>query len=306
MIKGENTMDYRLTHVGLLCRDNEKSIPVYTDQLDGQVTTRAYNKGQSDLTFIGKGTDVTIELVNADPFLPYEQKFIDKHGFGINHVSFQVDDADAAFEDLKSQGVTVAWEPKHILFVRQCGFYDPDGLLIEIYSYPTEEEYSLPDVVKPLSPTNLTFHHVSLITDDLERSERFYVEKLGMKRAAECFEESGGGFIFLIDPFFDGEQHNVMFEIIVGPDLWEREQVLLDKHGPLFDHICYMAKDVPGAYKELLAKGATDNMEAHIAYGLTMAWIRDADGVEIELMSPFPGDMQQKILRGEIPVAFPE
>jgi catechol 2,3-dioxygenase-like lactoylglutathione lyase family enzyme len=299
-------MDYKFTHTGLLCEDNEINMTVYKDQLGGQVTTRAFNRGQSDLIFIGKGTDATVELVNADPFLPYEQTFIDRHGYGINHVSFLVDNADAAFEELKNQGVKIAWEPKDILFVRQCGFYDPDGLLIEIYSYPTEEEFSLPDVIKPLRPTDLTFHHVSIVTDNLERSERFYIEKLGLKRAAESFAEDGGGFIFLVDPFFDGDRHNVMFEIIGGPGLWDREEALFKKHGPLFDHFCYMAEDVPAAYSAALEKGADAFMEPHEAYGLTMAWIRDADGNEIEFMSPLPGDMQAKILRGEMPAVFPD
>ncbi len=299
-------MEFKFTHIGLLCRNNEKSMVVYKDQLASQITTRAFNRGQSDLIFLGNGTDATIELVNAEPFLPYEQAFIDRHGYGINHISFWVEDTDAAFEELKNQGVEVAWQPKNILFVRQCGFYDPDGLLVEIYSYPTEEEYAVPDLHKPVGPADLALHHVSIISHDLKRSERFYIEKLGLKRAAESFTENGGGFIFLIDPFFDGQQHNVMLEIIGPPDLWDREEVLLKKHGPLFDHICYMVEDVPAAYNAALEKGAVDFMAPHEGYGLTMAWIRDADGNEIEFMSHFPGDMQAKILRGEIPVVFPE
>ena len=40
--------------------------------------------------------------------MPYEEAIIAKHGYGINHLSFLVEDAAAAFDDLVKKGVRVS------------------------------------------------------------------------------------------------------------------------------------------------------------------------------------------------------
>ncbi len=290
-------MKYKLMHFGLLCSDMKKSLAAYQDQLENELTTRFEIPGELDIAFLGKGSDSTLELVGTH-FLDYEDTHLSQHGYSINHISFQVDDAELAFEELKNKGVKVAWEIKDLGIMKQCGFYDADGLIFEVYSNTNSESIAIPDYSKPAGPTELTLHHISIVTHDLVASEKFYIEKLGMKRVMEYLDEENGGFVFLIDPFYDGKGHGFMLEIIGPPGLEEREEVLLKKHGPLFDHLCYTAEDVKGAWQAAMDRGATNFIKPYQEYGGDLAWLRDADGNDIEIMNPIPKEVVEMILNG--------
>lgn len=290
-------MEYILTHFGILCSDVEKSLSFYRDVLGNQLTYRAFNRGVNNIAFLGNGSDATLELV-GEPFLDYEARHIDRQGFGINHLSFEVEDADKAFAELEGKGVEVAWEPKEIECVRQCGLYDSDGLVIEIYSYPGSTRFAIPDLRRPWDPAELELHHVSLLTENLLESERFYVEKLGLKRAAHYFSEKNGGFVFLVDPRFDDKTHTMMLEIIGPPDLDPREAPLLRRRGACFDHFCYTAHDPEKAWRTALGKGAVKFIEPVEEYGLYIAWVRDPDGNDVEILSPFSEQQLEAILQG--------
>jgi catechol 2,3-dioxygenase-like lactoylglutathione lyase family enzyme len=198
--------EYRLNHFGLLCQDVRRGLATYCDDLGNEMTSRWYNRGLFDLAFVGNGPDTTIELVGP-PFLPYEEAHLARHGYSINHLSFRVDDADVAFEELRGQGVQVAWEPQDMLLLRQCGFLDEDGLLFEVFSYLSPLPLAVPDVSRPHKATDLRLHHVSILTPDLRRSQRFYTETLGMRTLLEYVQDDGG-FIFLVDPAFDLDRHS--------------------------------------------------------------------------------------------------
>lgn len=104
--------------------------------------------------------------------------------------------------------------------------------------------------------------------------------------------------MFLVDPFYDSKGHGFILEIIGSPGLEKREEELLNKRGPLFDHICYTAADVKGAWQEELDKGAKNFIEPYEEYGIEIAWIRDADGNDIEIMNPFPQELVDAIVNG--------
>ena len=290
-------MKFKMMHFGLLCKDMKKNLAVYQEQMQNQLTFRADHPGVVDIAFLGKGSSATLELV-GQPFLPYEEDHLSHHGHSINHLSFQVDDADLAFETLKNKGAKVAWEPKDVEFLRQSGFYDKDGLLFEVYSYLGSDIISTPDLSLPIGPADLALHHIYILTNDMLASEQFYIEKLGLRRVAEYFNEGKGGFVFLVDLLYDGKGHSFMLEIIGPPGLEEREEVLLKKRGPLFDHLCYTAEDVKGAWQAAIDKGAENFIAPYEEYGGEIAWLRDADGNDIEIMSPFPQEFVDMILKG--------
>ncbi len=97
-------MTYKLMHFGLLCEDMQKSLAVYQKQLENELTLRLERPGEVDIAFLGKGSDTTLELVSS-PFLPCEDEHLSHHGHSINHISFEVDNADLVYEELKSKGV---------------------------------------------------------------------------------------------------------------------------------------------------------------------------------------------------------
>jgi catechol 2,3-dioxygenase-like lactoylglutathione lyase family enzyme len=289
-------MNFQLNHFGLVCQDLPKSLAVYSDQLANQLTARWYNRGYLDIAFLGGGSNVTVELVGP-PHLDYEQAHIARHGYSINHTSFQVDDAQAAFEELKSQGVEVAWEPMRVITMLQCGLRDADGLLFEVYSnLDPALPLAGPDLSEPPLPADLRLHHVSILTPDLRRSQRFYTEMLGLTTVYEYVADDGG-FVFLADPYYDPAQHDFLLEIIGPPHLEPREEVLLKQRGACYDHFCYVANDVGAAWQACMGRGALQETPPARELGTWIAWLKDADGNDVEIMGIMPSRLLAEALR---------
>ena len=293
-------MKYRLNHFGLLCQDVGQSLVTYCGQLGNLMTSRWYNRGQFDLAFVGNGPDTTMELVGP-PFQPYEEAHRSQHGYSINHVSFLVDDTEAAFDELRGQGVQVAWEPQDALLMRQCGFRDEDGLLFEVFSYRSPLQLAIPEGRELHGATDLRLHHVSILTPDLRRAQRFYTEKLGMRTILE-YVQDGGGFIFLVDLAFDPAEHHFMLEIIGPPHLEPREAKILEARGACYDHLCYVAGDVQAAWQAAVQRGARKMAGPAQEYGMWIAWLHDADGNDLEIMNPIPDAILETALKSEDPL----
>ena len=182
----------------------------------------------------------------------------------------------------------------------QCGFYDEDGLLFEVFN-PLDPANPMAVSDLATGPNDLTLDHVSILTPNLQRSRQFYAEKLGLKTVLE-FLPDGGGFIFLVDPCFDEQTHNFKLEIIGPPSLEPRKWCLLDRHGACFDHLAYVTDDVPGAWEHRLQRGA-QQMDAPIQdYTVWIAWVKDADGNDVEIMNRFPNDRLMKAFQSGVPV----
>ena len=287
------TIQFKLHHVGLLVEDFEASLAFYRDVLEHQVTTRCQNRDRFNVAFVGVGSDATLELVGA-PFLDYEQAFVDAHGYGMNHFAFEVEDADAAFAELKAKGLTVAWEPRDVILVRQCAFYDPDGILIEVFHHLDKDAPLMPP--DPNKKGELAFHHLDLLTENWRRSQRFYEEHFGLKLVYEYIDKEDHAFVFLVDPFFDFESHNFMIEIIGPPFEEQREHDFYRRVGVGIDHIAYITDDVVAAWRRTLDEGAQNFVDPYFDYGVNIAWIRDPDGNDIEIMDPIPEDLVRKVL----------
>ena len=294
-------MEFKLMHFGLCCKDTRNSLAFYQGQLENELTARFEIPNEVDIAFVGKGADTTMELLGTYTVDEEKAKIL-KDRNCINHISFQVEDAELAFKELKSKGAKVAWELRDLGKMKQCGFFDADGLIFEVYNYTGKEAIASPDYRIPVDPTELTLHHVSIVTHDLIKSEKFYVEKLGLKRVAESFNKKGGGFIYLVDPFYDGQRHGFMLEIIGPPELEEREEELLKKHGPLFDHLCYTAEDVKGAWQAAIDRGTMNFIEPYVKYGSHLAWLKDADENDVKIMEPFPEELIDLMVNGTDPV----
>ena len=143
----------------------------------------------------------------------------------------------------------------------------------------------------------MNLHHISILTPELRRSQKFYQEKLGFATVYE-FTADDGGFVFLTDPSFDHTTNNFMLELIGPPNLLPREIEILGKRGACFDHLCYTAVDVEGAWKQALERGAKNMAKPVEEYGVQIAWVRDGDGNDVEIMNPIPEDVINIALEG--------
>lgn len=269
---------YKLHHVGLLCADPPASTAFYRDVLSHKVLARYFELGEYDLTFVGSGSDLLIELI-GQPFGGQEQAHFDKYGSNIHHIAFEVDDVDEAFQQLTQAGLKVAWEPDDFLFVRHCGVFDDCGLVVEIL----QEKEALPRPDQS-NPAPYLLHHFDIFSDNWQRTQAFYTKHFGLTSIFEYIYESGGAFIYLTDSYFDPDTRQAMLEVIGPPYQEPREFVFSDKHGTGMDHIGYVVPNVQQAYETALKRGSPDMRQPYQEYGTEMCWIQDADGNDLELM----------------------
>ena len=115
-------------HIAIQTHDVAALEAFYTKQLGFAVTKRWEAVG---IVFVNAGS-TQIELVPKDaaPGDPGPHEL--GQGTGINHIAIHVASTDAAFAELKEQGVTILREPKDFQDIRIAFFSDPDGNVLEL------------------------------------------------------------------------------------------------------------------------------------------------------------------------------
>jgi len=144
-------------HICINVSDLERSLKFYTEILGLKVTLRADIDDAEISRAIAipgakiaaaflevPGTPTLIEMFEyvsgAGRSLPEDRMSSD---IGVQHVAFQVDDIDEAYQRLKSKGVSFLTEPitvpqdePNFAGGRICFFSDPDGTTLELLQRP--------------------------------------------------------------------------------------------------------------------------------------------------------------------------
>ena len=132
-----------------------------------------------------------------------------------------------------------------------------------------------------------TFAYVGVQVRDLDRSVAFYRDVLGMAvRRRERVPETSGEWAELVSPgsplllelnwYPEGSKH------FSGPY----------RRGNELDHLAFDCEDADAAYRDLVAHGAEPALAPFTEGGTRLAFVRDPDGIWIELASPVPPDPQ--------------
>jgi catechol 2,3-dioxygenase-like lactoylglutathione lyase family enzyme len=281
-------MKLELHHVDILTDDMGKSLAFYQEKLGMQLIFHSDAAG-TDVAFLADraNTNFFIELVGP-PFIDFQDAFFKKHGPLMDHFSYLVDDADAWYKKLRPEGVDFITKPEEFLGVKEFYFYDASGTIAEIMMF-LDPSFDLgpPAEAAPFNGVDYRLHHISITCRDIPELERFYVEKIGMQTIHENREE---GYIFLADPELvaDKSREAPTLELMGPPGLWDREHAFLDKHGPGIDHLCFEVDDVDEAHDELVSKGVEFDVEPMDYEGNRIAFFKDPNGVDLELMLPMP------------------
>ncbi|MDG2382076.1 MAG: VOC family protein [Pirellulaceae bacterium] len=123
-----------IDHITLVVKDLEASSTFYADILGMEVTKRP-DFGFAGLWFQVGPTQIhmNVDSEEAGPSgMPEFAGSKPSRGF---HFAFEVDDCDAADQQLKQIGIDVVTGPRSRPDgARQLYIYDPDGYLVEIYS----------------------------------------------------------------------------------------------------------------------------------------------------------------------------
>ena len=126
----------RLTHIGIAVKNLDNSSRVFS-KLFGMNQSHteevAEQKVKAMFFKIGEGGAELLEPMNPDSTIA---KYIEKHGEGVHHLSFEVDDIDAEIARLKKEGFQmIDEEPRVGADGFKIAFLHPkstNGVLVEI------------------------------------------------------------------------------------------------------------------------------------------------------------------------------
>ncbi|HEY7587770.1 MAG TPA: VOC family protein [Thermoplasmata archaeon] len=122
------------------------------------------------------------------------------------------------------------------------------------------------------------FRYTGIRVRDLERSLAFYTGALGMKEIARGEMPHGGLYVHLRTP--RGPQRLELNWYPKGSRFFSPY-----REGQEMDHLAFVVDNVGKAYKELVAKGAEPAVTPAEAKGVTEVYVKDPDGIWIELLS---------------------
>ncbi|MEM3623325.1 MAG: VOC family protein [Candidatus Bathyarchaeia archaeon] len=123
----------------------------------------------------------------------------------------------------------------------------------------------------------MKFTYTGIRVRNLERSIEFYTKTMRMKVVQRGEMEAGGIFVQL-----KSEKSPQILELNYYPPgtKFYEEYVA----GSELDHLAFWCGDVRKSYEEVLAGGATSAVEPWDEGGYTLGFVRDPDGIWIELI----------------------
>ena len=99
-------MAKKLDHVGIVVSNLEESIPLYENILGVKpVSVREVPTQNVRAAFFEVGNGVVVELI--EPTVPDSgvARFLEKHGQGVHHICFEVDDVDEQLQAMAEKGI---------------------------------------------------------------------------------------------------------------------------------------------------------------------------------------------------------
>lgn len=123
----------------------------------------------------------------------------------------------------------------------------------------------------------MKFRYTGIRVRDLKRSIEFYTKTMGMKVAGRGKMRAGGIYVNLKSR--DSPQ---LLELnYYAPETKYYEEYI---EGSELDHLAFTCEDVRKSYEKTLQGGAISAIEPWDEGGYTLAFVRDPDGVWIELV----------------------
>ncbi len=125
-----------IDHVGIAVDDLESAIDSYERLLEGQCYKRETVEDQKVETAFFKTGESKVELLGATDPDSVIAKYVAKHGEGMHHVAFEVDDIHAELDRLREEGFKLlSEEPSRGADHKLVAFVHPKdnhGVLVEL------------------------------------------------------------------------------------------------------------------------------------------------------------------------------
>jgi methylmalonyl-CoA/ethylmalonyl-CoA epimerase len=133
--------DWKFSHVGIVVKDWKKTMEYYMSLGIFDIPP------QDEVVMEGKkikiiGADIFLGPLWIEVFQPVsgdslQQKFLDEHGEGLNHIGYEVPDLQKARAIMTAKGVPVAFHIKDRATYYQTG--ESGNMLIELLQSPEPE-----------------------------------------------------------------------------------------------------------------------------------------------------------------------
>jgi len=123
----------------------------------------------------------------------------------------------------------------------------------------------------------MPFAYTGIRVQNLRGSVAFYTKTMGLKKTHRGRMRAGGIYVGLKDP-----RSRQTLELNYYPrraKYYERF-----RNGSELDHLGFWERDVDAKYEKLLKLGATTAVEPFSEGGYRLAFVRDPDGIWIELI----------------------
>ena len=125
----------RVNHLGIIVGDLDEAVQSFTDHLGLRLEHVEQYGDELDIAFLPCG-ETLVELIKPRTEEGSNAEYLREHGPGIQHVAFEVDDIDAALEELGKRGVEPLGDaPLPGAGETRIAFLDPQafgGILVEL------------------------------------------------------------------------------------------------------------------------------------------------------------------------------
>lgn len=129
-------------HVGVVVRNTQETAELLSSLFGFEVAERQVFPEQGFRSTLVATAEVTVELIEPVGEEGIIQNFIRTHGYGLHHVSLQVDDMEKAMASLAQKGARLLQKkPTQITETSRISFLHPGstaGILIELMQRTSE------------------------------------------------------------------------------------------------------------------------------------------------------------------------
>jgi catechol 2,3-dioxygenase-like lactoylglutathione lyase family enzyme len=277
---------FEFDHVSLLTGSKELAKECerfYSETLGMKIARSSGDTPEEDFALLSDGTlgDWAGFEIIGQIFEEREQRFFDIHGPGLDHLSFETEDVDEAYDSLSAAGVQFQVAPYTFLRTRIACCKDPVGTDIKITHHASPPKAESVDSRRQNSPVRL--NHVGILVEGGERAretEHFYRTHFGMREIMRGDpHQEGKDWVYLED----GSGNNPFWLEIIGDVFFKQEQEFLDLHGSGLNHLCFSVEDSSTSYNHLRENGVKIEIEP-LDYGpARIFFVRDPAGLMVQL-----------------------
>ena len=209
-----------------------------------------------------------------------EEGFLARHGPGLDHICFMVDDIDVVVETMSSNGVKFHVPPYQYENYLIAWCRDPSGVEVELLQ--ADIEFPEPEY-ESFAPKAL-YHHIAILTGShglARATEDFYCNHLGLKQVlfGDPSEIANGTYL---EDASDGSHPRIE---IIGTARNNIERSFFEKNGPGIQHHCFVVEDTNNYAMFLKDKGVALASEVvEVGSAKNMFYLSDPAGVCVQVL----------------------